>query len=460
MWPALFAAAALLAVAVGMLAVWLAAQRSALTAERDRLRDTIAQRDEQLAERDRQLAERDEQVNSRNAEIAALKQEIAVNRETLTQVQKNYEEAQQRARETFKAVANDVLNASSQQFLQLARKTFEGEQKDAILQLEQRKQAIENLVKPVRDTLEKYNASLQQIEKARSQAYGSLLAQITEMQKSQGDLRRETANLVTALRRPEVRGRWGEMQLRRVAELAGMIENCDFTEQTSVRTDEGNTLRPDMVVRMPSNRTVVVDAKTPLDAFINAVDCQDETERQRYLQQHADQIDVQIRRLSSKQYGSQFAASPDFVVLFIPGESFLQAAVQLRPTLLEQAWDKGVLIATPSTLIALLKTVALGWREQRIAENAQRISDLGRELHSRLGTAFGHVVNLGKAVGSTVKHYNSLIGSLERNVLPQARRFQELGADSAKELPAQLDRLENTPTDPTASELTEESAGQ
>lgn len=447
MWQALFAIACLAAVAAGMLAVWLASQRTAMRAERDRLLN-------ELSDRDRQLEERRQQVESRDAELAKLRQEIAVNRETLTQVQKHYEEAQQRARETFKALANDVLKDSSQQFLQLARKAFEGEQKDALLQLEQRKQAIENLVKPVRETLDKYNASLQAIEKARSEAYGSLLAQINEMKKSQTDLRRETAALVTALRRPEVRGRWGEMQLRRVAEMAGMIENCDFTEQTSIRTEDG-LLRPDMIVRMPSNRTVVVDAKTPLDAFISAADCEDETERQRYLQQHADQIEVQIRRLSSKQYSAQFTASPDFVVLFIPGESFLQAAVQLRPTLLEQAWEKGVLIATPSTLIALLKTVALGWREQRIAENAQRISDLGRELHNRLGTAFSHVVNLGKAIGSTVKHYNNMLGSLERSVLPQARRFQELGADSPKELPAQLDRLESQPNDPAAPELTE-----
>jgi DNA recombination protein RmuC len=248
-----------------------------------------------------------------------------------------------------------------------------------------------------------------------------------------------------------VRGRWGEIQLRRVAELAGMIENCDFTEQTSVRTSDG-TLRPDMIVNLPSNRTIVIDAKTPLDAFISAVESQDDGQRSEHFERHANQMESKVRELSAKQYSAQFSQSPDFVVLFIPGESFLQAAVQLRPRMIEDAMEKNVIIATPSTLIALLKAVAMGWREQRLAENAQKISELGRELHSRLGTAFSHVGNLGKAVGSTVSHFNKLVGSLETSVLPQARRFLELGADSPKELPAQLEPVETLPREVASSE--------
>jgi len=435
-WPTVFTILVIVLVVVVVVCAWITAENRYLRRDRDRL----------LLD----LEQTSEQVQSRNNEIAEFKQKLAVMRETHEQIAKQFAQAQQTARETFKAVAGDVLDASNAQFLHLAKKTFESEQKDAVAQLEQRKQAIESLVKPVREVLDKYNQSLQQIESGRKEAYGSLKEQLAALVEDQRRLRGETSNLVQALRRPEVRGRWGEMQLRRVAELAGMIEYCDFTEQASVRTESG-LLRPDMLVHLPNDRCIVVDAKTPLDAFITAIETEEEAQRDAHLERHAVQLENKVKELSAKQYMGQFSQSPDFVVLFIPGESFLHAAVQRRPQMLEDAMEKSVIIATPSTLIALLKAVAMGWREQRIAESAQKIYELGRELHSRLGTAFNHVGNLGKAMSTTVNHYNKLVGSLESSVLPQARRFQELGADSPKELPAQIDRVDTTVRDVSAA---------
>jgi DNA recombination protein RmuC len=373
-----------------------------------------------------------------DAELAAARTEAQVAVARLKSEQANHEQALKKVTETFDALAAKALEQSSKQFLQLASQKFQTEQKDAAAQLEQRKQAIEQLVKPVRETLDKYSESLGKMEAARVQAYGSLKEQLEGMLNDQRRLRQETANLVAALRRPEVRGRWGEMQLRRVAELAGMIPNCDFTEQTSVTAGpDAARQRPDMVVKLPGGRTIVVDAKTPLDAFLSALEAIEDTQRETFFDQHAQQIETQVRRLAEKRYSDQFDRAPDFVVLFIPGESFLQAALQRRADLMESAFARGVVIATPATLIALLRAVALGWREQQIAENAQRISELGVELHERIATATGYIDAMGKNLEKTVKAYNSFVGSYESRVLSSARKFKDLGADSPKELPAE-----------------------
>jgi len=361
------------------------------------------------------------------------------------ETKQQFKETQDQARNAFRALAGDALKESSKQFLQLASERLKAEQAVAGKELEVRKKEVEALVKPLGEALNKYNTSVQQIEKARGEAYGSLKTQVAAMTHDQRRLRDETARLVTSLRRPEVRGRWGEMQLKRVAELAGMIENCDFTEQASVSTGSG-TQRPDMVVHLPSGRSIIVDAKTPLDAFISAIECdEDDDQRAAYYQQHAAQVETQIKTLAAKQYTAQFASTPEFVVLFIPGESFLQAAAQVRPNLFEDAMKQGVIIASPSTLVALLKAVAVGWREQRIAENARRISELGKELHKRLGTAFEHVAALGSSLDKSVSKYNALVGSLQTSVLPQAKRFQEMGADSHKQLPDELKPIDLQP---------------
>ena len=436
-WLALGVIAGLLFVAVSVCCAWLAAARSALVADRDRLQ-------QELVESNQKVQEGQSQVRLLEQSVAESDRNLAVAQQSHHHFQEQFDKAQQQLRDAFKSLAGDALEQSSKQLLAWAKKSFESEQIEVTSQLEQRRQAIDALVNPLKASLDKYNVFVQQIESTRKEAYGELKQQVASMIDDQRRLHKETAGLVAALRRPEVRGRWGEMQLKRVVELAGMIENCDFTEQVSVDGPDG-VVRPDMTVHLPSDRTIVVDAKTPLDAFISAIECSDDQDRAGFLEKHADQIETQVRALSAKRYAAQFARSPDLVVLFIPGESFLQAAVQLRPGLIEDAMVKGVVIATPTTLIVLLKAVAMGWREQRFTENARQLSELAKGLHGRLATALGHLGNLGKAMNTTVAHYNRLVGSLESNVLPQMQRFKDFGADSHKQLPTGLDRVDVAP---------------
>jgi DNA recombination protein RmuC len=383
---------------------------------------------------------RNESLTRANHELGT---EIAVARKTQEGIQEQLGQAHEQFQNAFKSLSSDALAKASEQFLHLADQKFKGEQKDAAAQLEQRKTAIESLVKPIAERLEKANAVIDQLEKSNKEAYGGLRQQLTAMVSDQKQLRDETANLVKALRRPEVRGQWGEMQLRRVAELAGMAAHCDFSEQTTV---DAGALRPDMVVELPGGRQIVVDAKTPITAFIDAAEAQDDAERDTHLSRHVKHIEDKVAELGTKRYQDHFHTA-DFVVLFIPGESFLYAAASRKPTLIESAMNRNVVIATPTTLISLLKVVALGWREEQLAENAKKIQDLGQELHKRVATLTRHLDNLGKAVGKTVEHYNKFVGSYEGQVLVQTRRFQELGADSPKELPAEgeLPAVETTP---------------
>ncbi|MEX0777398.1 MAG: DNA recombination protein RmuC [Phycisphaeraceae bacterium] len=429
MLPALIIAIAAATLASGA-ALWFYAERRRLATDNATLRTDIQ--------------DRTTQHTTLTAELGALKTEIAVAQEKHHAIEKSFEQAQTQLRDVFRSLAGDVLKETNAQFLQLARKTFEGEQKDAVAQLEQRQQAIKAMIDPIKETLTRYDKSVQEIEKSRTDAYAGLREQLKAMLEDQGKLRGETANLVKALRRPEVRGRWGELQMQRVAELAGMIAYCDFEPQTTLLTEEGR-LRPDMIVRLPSQRRIVVDAKTPIDAFIDALEATDDAVREAHLDRHVRQIETQIKSLSAKAYWDQFEHAPEFVVLFIPGESFLQAAVQRRPELLESAWAQDVIIATPSTLIALLKVVALGWREQQIADNARQISDLGAELHSRLGTMCEHLGSVGKSLDTAVGHYNKLVASFESRVLVQARKFEDLGGASPKALPEDIRQIESQP---------------
>lgn len=401
--------------------VWLIAARAYLLTQRNGLSQS--------------LAEREAQVQSLTTENHKLGRDIAVALETNRGLEKQFEQVQRQTQETFKALAGDVLKQSTEQFLHLAKKSFEGEQKDAAAQLEQRKQAIEALVKPVREQLELHAKAVAEIEKTREGAYHGLRQQVTSMVEDQRRLQTETANLVKALRRPDVRGRWGELQLRRVAELAGMIDRCDFSEQVTGVDSEGRSRRPDMVVHLPAGRDIVVDSKTPIEAYLAAIEAQTDELRDQEMHRFVRHVEEKITDLASKNYHSQFERSPDFVVLFIPGEAFLQAALYRKPELLEQAFSRNVIIATPTTLISLLKVIELGWREEGLAENAQKISELGQELHKRLSTMCGHLANLGQAVGKAVDHYNKLVGSFESQVLVQARRFEELGVESPRKLP-------------------------
>ena len=342
----------------------------------------------------------------------------------------------------FAELASGALRDNSDMFLKLAHESFAREQVGAQAILREREAALGQLVEPIRQTLEKTEQQLQSIERERRDAFSSLRTQIEQLTLGQSALQRETRNLVCALRRPEVRGRWGELTLRRVVEVAGMSEHCDFSEQPTVTTAEGS-LRPDLIVRMPEGRDLVVDAKTPLDAYLDAIEATGDEARTAALTRHAQQLEARVRELASKAYWSQFKKSPEFAVLFLPGDQFLSAALTERPELLENAMRQGIILATPSTLIALFKAVAYGWRQVAVAEHAAKILDLGQDLHRRLGSFVGHLDRAGQRLGAAVDAYNSAVGSLERQVLPQARRFTELGTVSGDALPAldPIDRL-------------------
>jgi DNA recombination protein RmuC len=421
-WSVLFVMNCVLLVLTMAACAWLASQRTSLTRECGRLQ--------------RDLDQANRQVDSYREEISNLKAGLDVAQETQRGLVKQFEEAQRNARETFESLAGKVLNQSSEQFLRLANQNFQSKQQDATAQLDQRKHAIDEMLKPLKTSLSEYKQTIQAIETERKQDKGTLTEQIVQLSGL-------TSSLDRSLRHPGSRGQWGQFTLRRVAELAGMVSHCDFDEQVSVQTPDGR-LQPDMVVRLPNDRTIVVDAKAPGDSYKKATDTQSDEERKGLLQSHAQAVEGHVRQLASKQYSQQFDGSPDFVVLFLPAESMLYAALGARPELLDAAMEKGVVIATPSILVALLRAVAVGWREQRVTENAKRISDLGQELHSRIVTMIEHYTRLGNTLESTVTHYNRMGASLESRVLPQAQKLAEFGADSPKALPQQLHQIENS----------------
>jgi DNA recombination protein RmuC len=344
---------------------------------------------------------------------------------------------------TMKSLAADALATNNQSFLLLAKSQLEQVQQNGTHDLDQRKQAVEHLVAPIKESLQKVDGKLQELEVARQGAYRELKEQVRQLTDSQKELRTETGNLVTALRSPVVRGRWGEMQLRRVVEMAGMLAHCDFVEQTSVRGDDGGRLRPDVVVRLPGGKQVVVDAKAPLQAYLDALEAKDEDTRRAYLADHARQIRDHIAKLSAKSYWSQFEQTPEFVVLFIPGETFFSAALEQDPTLIEEGVNQQVILATPTTLIALLRAVAYGWNQETVAESARAVSELGRELYKRLATLTEHFSKVGRGLESAVRAYNDSVGSFERSVLPGARKLKDHGVSAPSEL-AELKEIEIT----------------
>jgi DNA recombination protein RmuC len=384
--------------------------------------------------RDEALAAAAERLRAESSARAALAARLEEQQKALEAERALLQEAERRLGDTFKALSADVLQASSATFLQLAGQTLEKYQEGARGDLEKRQQAIGELVTPVREALGRFEAQVGEIEQRRAGAYSELREQVRSLGDAQTLLRTEAGNLVRALRAPQVRGRWGEVQLKRVVELAGMAEHCDFTEQHSVDTAEGR-LRPDLVVHLPGGRTVVVDAKAPLSSYLEAVEATDEARRTVLLVDHARQVREHVVALSRKSYWEQLRPTPEFVILFLPGESFFSAALEQDRDLIEMGAERRVILATPTTLISLLKAVSYGWKQETVAANAERVAEMGRELHKRVFDLAAHVVKLGRSLSSSVEAYNGFLGSLEARVLPTARRFRELEAAGAEVVP-------------------------
>ena len=381
--------------------------------------------------------------------LSSAERELAETRATLTHERSAAREKTELLEQTraelsdrFKALSSDALERNNRSFMALARTTLERFQIEARDDLDKRRVAVSDMLKPIKESLDKVDGQMQRVESARNKAYGSLSQQVRTLAETQDMLRSETSNLVSALRAPAVRGRWGEMQLRRVVETAGMIEHCDFTEQVATER-EGHQLRPDLVVNLPGGKQVVVDAKTPLAAYLDALEADDPDEQNTHMAHHAKQVSDHVTKLSAKAYWEQFDKAPDFVIMFLPGEPIFSEALRQNPNLIEEAAHQRVFVATPVTLISLLRAVAYGWQQETVAEGAREVNRLGRELHYRLGTLAEHFGKLGRSLDAAVKNYNGAVGSLEHRVLVAARRFEEHGASSEKELesPRQIDRV-------------------
>ena len=407
-------------------------------ARAESLQGQLEQQIEELRGVRADLADIDGRREDAERKVAALNEQLKASERAFVEKEKLLEEAKTRLSDAFAALGAKALQVNTEEFLKLARATFEKLMTEAKGDVEKRRQAIDALVRPIRELLEKHSTAVSEIEKKREVAYRGLEEQIKQILASHEKLDRETGRLVTALRRPEQRGRWGEMQLRNVVELAGMSRHCDFEEQ--VQTDDPSTRdRPDMTVHMPGEGVIIVDSKVALDAYLDSL--QPDADREALLRNHAGQVEAHYKRLSSKRYWEQFARTPKLVVMFMPLESALVAALEVKPNLYSDAMANHVCISTPMLLVALLQAIANGWQEEDVAANAREISDTGRQLYDRLATFVGHFKQIGKGIERSRDAYNSAIGSLQKNVLASSRRLKELHATTSEEIirPAEIE---------------------
>ncbi|MBD3379062.1 MAG: DNA recombination protein RmuC [Candidatus Omnitrophica bacterium] len=438
----------LLGLAAGAVLLWLISVRD--RKKLIELRSELQVSEKALIEARERSEEREKAFEDIRSRMEGLQREKAVAETRMEETVKKMEEqkeildrAQEKMQDAFRALSGESLKSNNRAFLDLAKESLEGILNKATGSFDKKEESIKGLVRPLEEALGKYERHLGELEKNRTRAYAGLEKQIESLMDSQNTLRKETGNLVTALRKPQVRGRWGEVTLKRVTELAGMTEYCDFTEQVSVNTDEGR-LRPDMVVHLPSEREIVVDSKVSLDAYLDAIECDSEEERTAHLVRHAQQLKKHLRTLAAKSYWNQFSRTPEFVVMFIPGDSFLSAAIEQEKGLIEEGMEQQVIIATPTTLIALLRAIAYGWRQEQIAKSAKEIAALGREIYERFQPFMEHINRTGGALSQAVVSFNKMIMSLERRVLVSVRKFRELGATGDKEL-KEPQQIEQTP---------------